>query len=705
MENKQTGWVPDFPDVKDYTLRSKQVRKALQPIQATQIIGSLESQKESVLELLEQIVKTTKEINKDKDNNNEEKGKSVESLYKKLEEGMGNEVILLEAKLLEQNPTLTNENKKTGELLDIERIPSKVFNIIVEKFFKESGSDLLRLKGEGEDGRLIKVVYPIVKVITQILTPIGEHGNLSKAVTDKGIKYFKSLFESQLQNPLEKELEFLIHEIKELKKATERNHNFSNSSLQSVSSWKSDNEYFEYLAYSAILKAKEELIAIEESLGRTVDKDDENYEKLKKVEKYLNEYFDKALEEKDLPFQKAMKFDGTKNHVERFEWQGGKPVTVEFWMKVNKDEVESEGFAFSASSEDDSIDWDNYLDNLFQAQLSNDLCLYWYYGNLNGGYLVADYSPYLNQWTHVALVSAGKGGNFMGIYLNGELVAESQKSDNPSKELQQLQIGNSWKGEIAKLYIWQGVRSPEQIRDNMFQKNSGEKPKNYWSLDEVTNDDIVNNNNNPNNTVVSSGDTKPKIVTIEKSLSKKWVTKKNFIEGLGSKKQTRFNIMPRQNDNNIPHQNDNDWSEGKDETNYLQFVILKKHLEKITAKEAKDTPNLVGLTILPDFIDLSLWCSEIEDQGSLNSCTASAAIALMEYFQKKSFGKYIDGSRLFLYKATRNLMQIEGNVGTSIRNTMKAMALFGVPPEEYWPYDEAKVNVEPNPFCYSFAQS
>jgi C1A family cysteine protease len=77
----------------------------------------------------------------------------------------------------------------------------------------------------------------------------------------------------------------------------------------------------------------------------------------------------------------------------------------------------------------------------------------------------------------------------------------------------------------------------------------------------------------------------------------------------------------------------------------------------------------------------------------------------MEYFQKKSFGKYIDGSRLFLYKATRNLMKIEGNVGTSIRSTMKAMALFGVPPEEYWPYQEDKVNEEPLPFCYAFAQN
>ncbi|HEY9649301.1 MAG TPA: C1 family peptidase, partial [Coleofasciculaceae cyanobacterium] len=46
-----------------------------------------------------------------------------------------------------------------------------------------------------------------------------------------------------------------------------------------------------------------------------------------------------------------------------------------------------------------------------------------------------------------------------------------------------------------------------------------------------------------------------------------------------------------------------------------------------------------------------------------------------------------------------------GNVGTSIRETMKAMALFGVPPEEYWPYQEHKVDEEPPAFCYGFAQN
>ena len=34
---------------------------------------------------------------------------------------------------------------------------------------------------------------------------------------------------------------------------------------------------------------------------------------------------------------------------------------------------------------------------------------------------------------------------------------------------------------------------------------------------------------------------------------------------------------------------------------------------------------------------------------------------------------------------------------------MKALALFGVPPEEYWPFDETRLYEEPPAFCYALA--
>ena len=108
---------------------------------------------------------------------------------------------------------------------------------------------------------------------------------------------------------------------------------------------------------------------------------------------------------------------------------------------------------------------------------------------------------------------------------------------------------------------------------------------------------------------------------------------------------------------------------------------------------------------LPAKTDLRPCCSPIEDQGDIGSCTAHAAVGLIEYFMRKSFGEHIDGSRLFVYKTTRNMLGWTGDDGAYLRTAIGALVLFGVPPEEYWPYDEAQFNAEPTPFCYAFADN
>jgi len=125
--------------------------------------------------------------------------------------------------------------------------------------------------------------------------------------------------------------------------------------------------------------------------------------------------------------------------------------------------------------------------------------------------------------------------------------------------------------------------------------------------------------------------------------------------------------------------------------------ILKK------GRTGKRTPS----ARLPEACDLRKWCAPIEDQLGLGSCTAHAGTGILEYYERKSFGKHIDASRLFLYKVTRNLMQQKGDTGAYLRLTIGAMVLFGVPPEEYWPYtdDEKKFDLEPPAFCYAFAQN
>jgi C1A family cysteine protease len=108
---------------------------------------------------------------------------------------------------------------------------------------------------------------------------------------------------------------------------------------------------------------------------------------------------------------------------------------------------------------------------------------------------------------------------------------------------------------------------------------------------------------------------------------------------------------------------------------------------------------------LPPSTDLRQWFSPVEDQGHLGSCTANAACGIVEYYQRRTFGKYIDMSRLFLYKATREYLGMTGDTGAHLRSTMGALALFGVPPERYWPYDISRFDEEPSAFSFAFAQS
>jgi len=109
----------------------------------------------------------------------------------------------------------------------------------------------------------------------------------------------------------------------------------------------------------------------------------------------------------------------------------------------------------------------------------------------------------------------------------------------------------------------------------------------------------------------------------------------------------------------------------------------------------------------PVAVDLRPWCSPVENQRALGSCTAHAAVGVVEYFQRRAFGKHLEGSRLFVYKATRNLMQVSGDTGAWLRNTMGALVLCGVPEERYWPYTDAKPDFdkEPGGFVYAVADN
>ena len=109
--------------------------------------------------------------------------------------------------------------------------------------------------------------------------------------------------------------------------------------------------------------------------------------------------------------------------------------------------------------------------------------------------------------------------------------------------------------------------------------------------------------------------------------------------------------------------------------------------------------------ILPASVDLRRWCSPVEDQGQLGSCTAFAGAGLVEYAMRRAYGRHVNVSPLFLYKVTRNLMGVTGDTGAWLREMLKALAMCGVGPEELLPYDISRFDYEPPAFLYSLAQN
>lgn len=139
-----------------------------------------------------------------------------------------------------------------------------------------------------------------------------------------------------------------------------------------------------------------------------------------------------------------------------------------------------------------------------------------------------------------------------------------------------------------------------------------------------------------------------------------------------------------------------------DYPDFRDYTSGEGHIKAMLATVGVEKPLKVGF---PVSVDLRAWCSPIESQGSLGSCTANAGVGMVEYFERRAFGKHVDRSRLFLYKATRNLLRWTGDTGAFLRTTMGALVLFGIPPEEYWPYVVADYEKEPTAFCYAYAQN
>jgi MYXO-CTERM domain-containing protein len=160
----------------------------------------------------------------------------------------------------------------------------------------------------------------------------------------------------------------------------------------------------------------------------------------------------------------SMSFDGVDDVVTEatFPWPApGGPVTVAWWNFIPTGSVQNSS-AFTVGALDTA--------NRFHVHGPwGDNTLYWDYGDLGGtGRISTPYAAFVNAWTHVAVVSAGNGGAFKAIYLNGAVAASATSSDGPDVALTGLQIG-SWntlrhKGLIDDFRIYDRVLTAGQIQ-------------------------------------------------------------------------------------------------------------------------------------------------------------------------------------------------------------------------------------------------
>lgn len=139
-----------------------------------------------------------------------------------------------------------------------------------------------------------------------------------------------------------------------------------------------------------------------------------------------------------------------------------------------------------------------------------------------------------------------------------------------------------------------------------------------------------------------------------------------------------------------------------DYPDFRDYTVEEKSMKTMLAPTGVTKTKAITL---PASVDLRPWCSPVENQLTIGSCTAHAGVGMVEYFERRAFGKHIDASRLFLYKVTRKMLHWTGDTGAFLRTTMGALVLFGVPPEEYWPYLIADYEKDPTPFCYAYAQN
>jgi hypothetical protein len=126
----------------------------------------------------------------------------------------------------------------------------------------------------------------------------------------------------------------------------------------------------------------------------------------------------------------------------------------------------------------------------------------------------------------------------------------------------------------------------------------------------------------------------------------------------------------------------------------LDFDIPKYHWVKDKV-DTRDHPYQLTNTTQSNIVDLRQYCSLIENQGNLGSCTGNAIAGAIELLHKRQ-NRTLDISRLFIYYYERLFIgTVNYDSGAYIRDGIKACYTYGAPTENLWPYNISKFKIKP----------
>lgn len=106
--------------------------------------------------------------------------------------------------------------------------------------------------------------------------------------------------------------------------------------------------------------------------------------------------------------------------------------------------------------------------------------------------------------------------------------------------------------------------------------------------------------------------------------------------------------------------------------------------------------------VRPEVVDLREYFGPVGDLAASYASSASAVLAMAQYFERRTSGRLVESSVPFLHYTARRLAGISGDRPVSLRAALQALVRFGCPPARTWPVDRTRNDAEPDAFAYGF---